>query len=99
MTETALIVGQGYVGLPLAMRAVQAGYDVIGYDVDEHRSKALAAGSSFVEDITDADVAAALATGRYRPARLTADGATSPPPAPGPSSTPIDPPRAPSARK
>jgi len=67
MTETALIVGQGYVGLPLAMRAVQAGYDVIGYDVDEHRSKALAAGSSFVEDIADADVAAALATGRYRP--------------------------------
>ena len=39
------------------------------------------------------------ATGRYRPARLTAGGATSPPPAPGPSSTPIDPPRAPSARK
>ena len=38
------------------------------------------------------------ATGRYRPARLTAGGATSPPPAPGPSSTPIDPPRAPSAR-
>jgi UDP-N-acetyl-D-glucosamine dehydrogenase len=66
MTETALIVGQGYVGLPLAMRAVDAGYDVIGYDLDEHRSKALAAGTSFVEDISDADVAAALATGRYR---------------------------------
>ena len=64
--EIAVIVGQGYVGLPLAMRAVAAGYDVVGYDVDEHRAKALAAGTSFVEDITDADVAAALATGRYR---------------------------------
>ena len=64
--EITLIVGQGYVGLPLAIRAVAAGYDVIGYDVDEHRVKALAAGTSFVEDITDADVAAALATGRYR---------------------------------
>ena len=63
--EITVIVGQGYVGLPLAMRAVAAGYDVIGYDVDEHRVKALAAGSSFVEDISDADVAAALATGRY----------------------------------
>jgi hypothetical protein len=39
------------------------------------------------------------ATGRYRPGRLTAGDAMSPPPAPGPSSTPIDPPRAPSARK
>jgi UDP-N-acetyl-D-glucosamine dehydrogenase len=62
----AIIVGQGYVGLPLAMRAVAAGYDVVGYDVDEHRTKALAAGTSFVEDIADADVAAALATGRFR---------------------------------
>src|SRR5512134_3143241 len=48
------------------MRAVQAGYDVVDYDVDEHRSKALAAGTSFVEDISDAEVAAAIATGRYR---------------------------------
>ncbi len=65
-TETVIVVGQGYVGLPLAMRAVAAGYDVVGYDVDEHRSKALAAGTSFVEDISDAEVAEALATGRYR---------------------------------
>ena len=64
MTETALIVGQGYVGLPLAMRAVAAGYDVVGYDVDEHRSKALAAGTSFVEDISDAEVADGA---RHRP--------------------------------
>jgi UDP-N-acetyl-D-glucosamine dehydrogenase len=64
--QIAIVVGQGYVGLPLAMRAVAAGYDVIGYDLDEHRSKALAAGTSFVEDISDAEVAAALATGRYR---------------------------------
>ena len=66
MTETALIVGQGYVGLPLAMRAVAAGYDVIGYDLDERRAKALAVGSSFVEDVPDAQVAEAIATGRYR---------------------------------
>lgn len=72
-TEIALIVGQGYVGLPLAMRAVEAGYDVVGYDTDEHRSKALAAGTSFVVDVTDADVAAALATGRYR-AVVSLDG-------------------------
>ena len=38
------VVGQGYVGLPLAMRAVQVGHDVVGYDVDPARVKRLAAG-------------------------------------------------------
>jgi UDP-N-acetyl-D-glucosamine dehydrogenase len=63
-----VVVGQGYVGLPLAMRAVEVGYHVVGYDTDERRIKSLAAGESYIEDITDAQVAAALASGRYRPA-------------------------------
>ncbi|MDQ3575346.1 MAG: nucleotide sugar dehydrogenase [Actinomycetota bacterium] len=62
-----VVVGQGYVGLPLAMRAVNVGYQVVGYDVDEGRVKRLAAGQSFVEDITDAEVQAALHCGRYQP--------------------------------
>ena len=66
MTETALIVGQGYVGLPIAMRAVAAGYDVIGFEIDEARSKSLADGSSYVEDVSNDEIASALATGRYR---------------------------------
>src|SRR5918996_1834485 len=62
-----VVVGQGYVGLALAMRAVEAGFDVIGYDVDGDRIKSLAAGGSFVEDVSDAALQAALDTGRYRP--------------------------------
>lgn len=42
------VVGQGYVGLPLAMRAVEVGHVVVGYDVDEGRVKRLAAGESYV---------------------------------------------------
>lgn len=61
-----VIVGQGYVGLPLAMRAVQVGHDVVGYDVDETRVKRLNAAESYVEDIKDDEVATALASGRYR---------------------------------
>ena len=38
-------MGQGYVGLPLAMRAVEAGYDVVGYDVDPTGSSASAPAS------------------------------------------------------
>ena len=62
----AIIVGQGYVGLPLGLRAVAAGYDVIGYDLDTSRVAALAAGTSYVEDVSDAEVADALATDRFR---------------------------------
>jgi len=62
-----VIVGQGYVGLPLAMEAVRAGHHVIGFDVDTQRIERLRAGASFIEDIDDEGVVAALATGRYRP--------------------------------
>jgi UDP-N-acetyl-D-glucosamine dehydrogenase len=62
-----LVVGQGYVGLPLSIRAVEVGYDVVGYDVDQRRVKRLEAGESYVEDISPARLGAALATGRYRP--------------------------------
>jgi UDP-N-acetyl-D-glucosamine dehydrogenase len=67
MTRRVVIIGQGYVGLPVAMRAVTAGFDVVGFDVDERRVKRLAAGDSMIEDITTETLTAALATGRYRP--------------------------------
>lgn len=68
-----VVVGQGYVGLPLAMRAVEAGYDVLGYDVASDKIAMLAAGRTHIDDITDADVSAAIATGRYRASATAAD--------------------------
>ncbi|HWC12393.1 MAG TPA: nucleotide sugar dehydrogenase [Acidimicrobiales bacterium] len=66
-SRKVVVVGQGYVGLPLAMRAVGVGYgDVVGFDVATDRVKRLAAGESYVEDVPSPVVAAALATGRYR---------------------------------
>ncbi len=62
-----VVVGQGYVGLPLALRAVEVGYDVVGFDLDVNRVKRLADGNSYVEDISDERLASALATGRYLP--------------------------------
>jgi len=62
-----VVVGQGYVGLPVAVRAVEAGFDVVGFDLDEARVKGLADGSSFIEDISDRRLAAVLATGRFHP--------------------------------
>jgi UDP-N-acetyl-D-glucosamine dehydrogenase len=63
---TVVVVGQGYVGLPLSMGAVRAGFDVIGVDVDERRVKRLESGDSFIEDISAEELAQALATGRFR---------------------------------
>jgi UDP-N-acetyl-D-glucosamine dehydrogenase len=64
-----VVVGQGYVGLPLAMAAVRAGHDVIGFDLDPERVKLLADGTSFTADVPDAELRAALATGRYTATR------------------------------
>ncbi len=61
------IVGQGYVGLPVAMRAVDAGYEVVGYDVDKAKVDGLKAGDSHIGDVSRADVVAALATDRFLP--------------------------------
>ena len=61
-----VVVGQGYVGLPLAMRAVEVGHTVVGFDNDDDRVKWLGAGRSHVEDVPDARLAAALSSGRYR---------------------------------
>ena len=61
-----VVAGQGYVGLPLAMRAVAAGHHVVGFDVSVERVKRLAAGESFVEDVPSRTVQEALASGRYR---------------------------------
>jgi UDP-N-acetyl-D-glucosamine dehydrogenase len=62
-----VVVGQGYVGLPLAMRAVDAGHEVVGYETDAGRVKRLLAAETYVEDVPSASLAAALATGRYKP--------------------------------
>ena len=70
-----VVVGQGYVGLPLAVRACEVGFDVVGLDIDGDRVKRLGAGESTVEDISDDRLAAALATGRYRPTTDPADAA------------------------
>src|SRR5687767_1172905 len=65
-TATVAVLGQGYVGLPLAMRAVELGFGVVGYEVSDARVAALRDGTSYGEDVPSAVVADALAKD-YRP--------------------------------
>lgn len=60
-----VVVGQGYVGLPLAMRGVAVGLNVVGYDINEDRVMRLSRGESYVEDIPDEEIANALSSARY----------------------------------
>lgn len=59
------VVGQGYVGLPLAMLAVDAGQHVVGIDLDASRVTMLRRGVSYVDDVEDTRLRAALDSGRY----------------------------------
>lgn len=74
--KTLAIVGQGYVGLPLAMAAVDAGWSVIGIEKSAPRVAQLNAGSSPVEDISDSRLAKAIAAQKYVASSNPADVAT-----------------------
>ena len=64
-----LVIGLGYVGLPLAREAARVGLDVVGFDTKPSTVGGLNAGRSHVDDISDADVALMVGQGF----RATAD--------------------------
>lgn len=63
------IVGLGYVGLPLALRYAEAGFRVLGIDIDATKVDALNAGRSYIEHIS----ASAVAEARTRGFEATTD--------------------------
>ena len=60
------VIGQGYVGLPLAVEFARAGFPVTGLDTDPDRVAALASGRSHVPDVPSTQVQAFLRAGRYQ---------------------------------
>ena len=64
--KLVVIVGQGYVGLPLASAMVAVGIPVVGLDSSPTTVAGLAAGRSHVDDLADAEIAEMLAAG-YQP--------------------------------
>jgi UDP-N-acetyl-D-glucosamine dehydrogenase len=59
------IVGLGYVGLPLAVELANAGYRVLGFDVQQKVVDGLNACRSHVKDITDAQLRTVVNAGRF----------------------------------
>ena len=59
------VIGQGYVGLPLALALVNSGYDVSGIDLDQKLVDKISNGSSPIIDITDQEVSSIVSSGNY----------------------------------
>ncbi len=64
-SATIGVVGLGYVGLPLVMEFVHAGFRVIGYDVSTTVVEQLMRGLSHIQDVPSGAVAAAVASGQF----------------------------------
>src|SRR5258706_1542825 len=60
------VIGQGYVGLPLAVEFAKVGFTVTGLDTDVDRVAALASGRSHIPDVPSDELQALLRAGRYR---------------------------------
>lgn len=58
-----VVLGLGYVGLPLVQEAVRSGHRVVGLDTSADVVAGLAGGRSHVDDISDADIAELLERG------------------------------------
>ncbi len=63
MSIDLLVIGLGYVGLPLAREATSSGLRVVGYDLNREIVSGLNSGRSHVGDIPDTDIAEMLAKG------------------------------------
>ena len=63
MNKSVTIIGQGYVGLPLAQEASASGWKVFGFDLSERVVSGLNAGQSHIDDISDSDVRTMLDNG------------------------------------
>lgn len=60
------VIGQGYVGLPLAVLAAESGFIVYGIDVNHERVALINSCKSPIEDVTDQRISEMLKIGRYK---------------------------------
>src|SRR5688500_1318498 len=63
-TARVAVIGLGYVGLPLAHAFARQGFPVCGIDLDPERPARVMAGSSYIEDLPDAELQSVVKSGR-----------------------------------
>ncbi|MES3628578.1 MAG: NAD(P)-binding domain-containing protein, partial [Longimonas sp.] len=65
-SATIGVAGLGYVGLPLAVEYAAAGFEAIGIELSETRTAQLNAGTNYIDDLDDVEVAALVDRGMLR---------------------------------
>jgi UDP-N-acetyl-D-glucosamine dehydrogenase len=60
------VIGQGYVGLPLAIEFANVGFRVTGIDLDEEKVASLNIGKSYIPDVDSRTVRHLIEDGHYR---------------------------------
>src|SRR5450756_2150985 len=58
------VIGLGYVGLPLAVEKAKAGYQVIGFDVNQKRVDMVNQGHNYIGDIMPEELTQMIADGK-----------------------------------
>ena len=66
MVISIAVIGQGYVGLPLAIAASNSEFEVTGIDTDNLKVTTINNRKSPIEDISDDQISSAIASGRYK---------------------------------
>ena len=66
MNSIVVVIGQGYVGLPLAISSAQVGFTVTGIDLNEEKVSRLNKHQSIVEDVSDAELKSVTESGKYQ---------------------------------
>jgi UDP-N-acetyl-D-glucosamine dehydrogenase len=61
-----VVIGQGYVGLPLALAIAEAGHEVVGFDLNQDLVRNLSLGRSHIEDVQDTDLENLIKKSNYR---------------------------------
>ena len=71
------IIGQGYVGLPLAMAIAEAGHEVIGFDLNAALANRLNSGLSHIEDVSSSALKGLISESKYKASSSPSDIAES----------------------
>jgi len=58
------IIGLGYVGLPLAVEFAKAGFDVVGVDLNESKTRKVREGESYIPDVPTAELSSLVEKGK-----------------------------------
>ena len=66
MNNSIVVVGLGYVGLPIAIAAANSGLNIIGIDLNQEKVAKINSGKSPIEDVKDSEILGLVELGLFK---------------------------------